>query len=106
MKIEQIEELLKLKKENPELEIKFMVHYEVVGDGWVYWMGEIEKIEKGIYVEYGEKIFIDKDELEDRLNVDFWDINKTDEENEKIFEEQLSNIKINDAILIYVGVLK
>ncbi len=106
MTIEQIEELLKLKKENPDLEIVYVIDNEVfLDDCYKYSVAEFERIEKGIFVEYAGSIYINKEELENDIVEDIWDIDGyTEEENNKKVEEKMKEIKMKEAIIIYLGV--
>ena len=60
---ENIEKLLKLIKENPELEIVPMVHTEVVGDSDLFtmWKGKWSKVKIDEYYEGDEKIYFSDD---------------------------------------------
>ena len=71
---------LKLVKENPDLPIVPMVHYEVIGgDDYSYWLGSFGKAVVGEYAIYNDRYFDDRDSfmgefydgLADELNKKF-----------------------------------
>ncbi len=59
------QKLLQLAAENPDLPIVPMVDYDVVGDGWGFWLGEFGHCEVGEYALYDDRYFDDRDELND-----------------------------------------
>ena len=64
--INKSEELLKLVAENPDLPVVPLVDYEVVGDGYGYWMGSFGRSEVGEYALFDDSYFTDREELEER----------------------------------------
>ena len=54
--------LIELIKENPDLEVKFMVSGELNEDGNSWFVGEITDARVSDYIEYEDKVF---DEIED-----------------------------------------
>lgn len=63
------QKLLQLAAENPDLPIVPMVDYDVVGDGYGFWLGEFGYCHVGEYACYGERYYEDRDELkEDYFN--------------------------------------
>ena len=107
MTLEQIQELLKLKTENPKLEIIYMVdNYVCQGYDSYYWQAHIEKIVKGIYYLDGDKVYTDIDDLRDYLYDVLEADGDEDEDNgisfKKIVEEQIKSLSIEEAIIIYL----
>lgn len=104
---EQIEELIKLSKENPSLEIKPAVHYEVVGEDWGNWLGNINKIEKDFIYTLDDRWIAGYDDIIENI-VEHLDCDENLEYNEieeiakKEFEEKLKSEQIKEAILIYI----
>ena len=110
---DKIKELVKLSEENPEMEIITMVNQEVVaGDDFAYWMGRIEKIEKGIYQHADERVYLDKDEIKDRIRYNAESEpefeNLSNDDFEKVIDKEFDRLKdageIKEAIIIYIGV--
>ena len=64
----EIEELLKLIQENPDLEIVPMVDSEVVADDGGYWLGKWGYCEKTKYYSGRDRIHFYDDDKEDSLN--------------------------------------
>lgn len=104
---EQIEELIRLSKENPHLEIKPVVNYEIVDEDSLNWLGNINKIEKDfIYILYDRWICGYDDIIENIVEHLNCDENLSYDEIEEIakkeFEEKLKSDQIKEAILIYI----
>jgi hypothetical protein len=101
-----IEKLLQLKKENPEMEILFMVNDDVVcSDEFNYYKGSFEEIEKSFYVEINEFIYTNKDDLLDYLYFKFdQEEIETNDEYEKRIAEKFNEIHQEEKIIIWVGV--
>ncbi len=109
---EKIKELIKLSEENPELPIMVATFYEVIGDDWGYWRGNIEKIEKGYFSDIGEEWRVgDKEEIYEEISDRFFSDSEYDsmpkEEYdillESKFDELLENKLIVESIVVYVG---
>lgn len=72
MKIaENIQKLICLAKEHPELPIIAMVDGEIVGDDCGRWVGDFGSVELGEYVSYNERLFDDREEFKEQ----FYDYN-------------------------------
>lgn len=61
-------ELIKLINENPDLPVVPMVDYEVVGDGYGYWMGKWGRCEITEYYLGRESVHFKDDDEENVLN--------------------------------------
>ena len=59
------QKLLQLATENPDLPIVPMVDYEVVGDGYGFWLGEFGSCYVGEYACYNDRYYEDRDELKE-----------------------------------------
>ena len=59
------QKLLQLAAENPNLPIVPMVDYDVVGDGYGFWLGEFGHCEVGEYTLYKERYYDDREEFND-----------------------------------------
>lgn len=59
------DDLLKLMTDNPGLPVIAMVNYEVVGDGYGYWLGSISKAVVGEYTVYNDRYFDDREEFKE-----------------------------------------
>ena len=59
------QKLLKLIAENPDLPVVPLVEYEVVGDGYGYWLGTFGYSYVGEYACYGERFYEDRDDLKE-----------------------------------------
>ena len=109
---QMIDELIRIKNENPELEILTMTHYEVVCEDWGYWRGEISEVKKDIYFQDDEKMYFGADGIYEQLSdsaslePEFEDMDDDDFkimiENEIELKKQSGEIK--EAIIIYIGV--
>lgn len=66
MKIaENIQKLICLAKEHPELPIIAMVDGEIVGDDCGRWVGDFGSVELGEYVSYNERLFDDREDFKE-----------------------------------------
>jgi hypothetical protein len=93
----QIENLIELAKENPTLEIKLMVNYEVcAGDDCTYWMAGISSIEKTNYWNHNERVYIGEDEIKDEMDCQ--------EISEEEYAIMLKDGTIKEAIIVYVDI--
>ena len=107
MKNKQTEQLIKLIKENPELEVVPMVDYEVVADDGGYWLGKFGFCEVGEYTTYNDRFYDDKDSfIEDYYN-DTYDDGRydglTDDEVDKLIAKETADWWTK-AIIVYIGV--
>jgi hypothetical protein len=102
-----IETLIRLSKENPDIEIIPWVNWEVVcGDDYEYWKGEIEEIKKDYYYEdkneegytIGKKAIIEK---RDEELLGSKDIELSAEED---FQQLIKSGYVKEAIFIFIGV--
>jgi hypothetical protein len=88
--------------ENPDLEIKFMVDWEVVADDSGSWLGEFYNVKKDYYYfdDEIERIFIGEKEILERLTCkDSECITVQDD-----FEYLKNKGDIKEAIFVYIGV--
>lgn len=101
--INKSEELLKLVAENPNLTIVPLVNYEVVGDGYGYWMGSFGHSEVGEYALFDDRYFTDREELEERY-ADYVADDYPDMGDEEFFAMVKEKTKDwwTKAILIYI----
>ena len=97
-------ELLEVVKRNPDLEIKFLVAYEVVCEDYGYWLANIECIEVSKYWEYNERIYTERHyyELLDEIEV----CSTIEDENEffRYRDKILSDNYKGKAIFVFIGV--
>lgn len=64
---ENIEKLVQLVKENPELPVIAMVHYDIVGDDiYSRWLGQFGYVKVGEYTLYGDRYFDDREEFKEQ----------------------------------------
>lgn len=108
---ENTQNFLRLVKENPDLPIVPMVHYEVIGgDDYSYWLGSFGKAVVGEYAIYNDHYFDDRDSfmeefydcLSDELNEKFSYnpcIGKYQLEQGLISEEEYEKNRKNEALL-------
>lgn len=103
-----INQLLKLIKENPELEIVPMVDSEIGGDDYSYYMGEWGTPEIDEYHCSDERIYFKEQDFEELVD-EFIDNNYkeyndlTDEELEKLAEEKINNLEWVKAIVVHIN---
>lgn len=64
------QKLLQLATENPNLPIVPMVDYDVVGDGYGFWLCEFGRCEVGEYTLYKERYYDDREEFNDAYYCD------------------------------------
>ena len=106
-----IEILIQLCKDNPELEVFTMTDIEVCcNDDFRYWKGQIESVEKNIYFENNDGIFIGESIIKDYFldNVE----NSGDEtlsqlsfeEKIKLVDNDFNMTNFKEAIFIFIGV--
>lgn len=97
-----IEILLELIKQNPDLDIVPMVDGELGGDDWSYWMGKWGKAEVDEVYHEDERIYFkstDEDELVEKQGDNIYDEEYpgskqlTDEENEDITKKAENYVK-------------
>lgn len=108
---EKIKELIQLSQENPELPIITATFYEVIGEDWGYWKGDIEKIEKGYFYDMDDEGWRagDKAEICEGISDRFFSDSEYDTMPEydtlleSKFNELLENKSIVEAIVVYIG---
>lgn len=88
----KLEKLIKLTKENPELEIFSKVHQDLFSDDWCWGLGSFGDCKIHEYYCLCEKIFLD-DQIIDELATQF----ESDPESELLSEEEFDNV-INKEI--------
>lgn len=103
-----VNELLKLIKENPELEIVPMVDSEIGGDDYSYYMAGWGTAEIDEYHCSDERIYFkeqDFEELVDKfIDNNYEEYNDlTDEELEKLAEEKINNLEWVKAIVVHIN---
>lgn len=105
---ENIKQLLKLIKENPELEILPMIDSECVPcDDYAYWAGRWGAAEVDHYIHFGERIFFkenDFDKLVDEYMENEWEHypNSTDDELEDIAIDVVNNYAWVKAVVVKI----
>lgn len=106
-----VNELIKLIKENPELEIVPMVDYDIVaGDDYSYWMAEWGTAKIDEYYHLDERIYFKEQDFEE-LVYDFTESNYkkynnlTYEEFEQLAKEKINNLKWVKAIVVYINAI-
>lgn len=105
-----INELVKLIKENPELEIVPMVDSEIGGDDYSYYMGEWGIAEIDEYYCSDDRIYFKEEDFEDLVD-EFIENNYkkyndlTDEEFEKLAEEKINNLEWIKAIVVHINLI-
>lgn len=108
-------ELLELAKQNPDLQIKFMVNYEVVaGDDHTYWLADLERVSieeiySGGYNGHGndERVYIrseDEEELVEYIAEREIDDSISIDEAYDIAETIFKDLEWEKVILVYVGI--
>lgn len=102
-----VNELLELIKENPELEIVPMVDSEVGGGDYSYYKGEWGSAEIDEYHCLDERIYFKKHDFEELVE-DYIDNNYEyyrnlgDDELQEIAEREASNLEWKKAIVVYI----
>lgn len=98
------QKLLQLAAENPDLPIVPMVDYDVVGDGYGFWLGEFGHCEVGEYALYSDRYYDERDELKD----DYYCTNTedfegfTDDDLEKALDLATDHMWTK-AIIVYIN---
>ena len=109
---EKIKELIRLSEENPELEIIPATYYEVAGEDWGYWKGKIEKVAKEYFYDKDNSwVAGDRSEILDDISDNICDYPEYENMPDKEFLEKVeerfnylvSENKIKEAIIIYIG---
>lgn len=104
---ENINILLELIKENPELEIVPMVSSDCGGEDYGYYMAEWGTAQIDEYHCSDERIYLKEQDFEELVD-EFIDNNYeeynelTDEELEKLAEEKINNLEWVKAIVVYI----
>jgi hypothetical protein len=100
--------LMQLIKDNPELEIMPMVDYEcVLGDDFRYWAAEWGEARVDEYYVCDERIYFRKSDfdtlVEDFIDKNYEDYpNHSDEELEKLAEEKINSYEWEKVIVVYI----
>lgn len=103
-----VNELLKLIKENPELEIVPMVDSEIGGDDYSYYMGEWGTAEIYEYHCSDERIYFKEHDFEELVenfidnNYEYYK-NLGDDELRDVAEREVSNLEWIKAIVVYIN---
>lgn len=100
-----VEKLIQLIKENPELPVIPMVETEVVPDDcYSWWLAAFGKAEVSDFYVSDEKVYTDREELVcDIVENKYLDSEKSDEEIWQLAEKRANKL-INKAIIVYIGV--
>lgn len=105
-----VNELLKLIKENPELEIVPMVDSECGGDDYSYYMAEWGNAKIDEYHCSDDRIYFKEYDFEELVE-DFIDnnyekySNLADIELEELAEKEVNGLEWNKAIVVYIGAI-
>ncbi|MDE6469751.1 MAG: hypothetical protein K2L19_01840 [Eubacterium sp.] len=105
-----IEKLIQLAKENPNLPIIPMVGTDVVAsDEYSYWLASFGEVELGRYYVSDERVILDLDDLTEEILDehccdDEWE-NLSDEEQVKK-AENIAKKKMKSAIIVYIDTPK
>lgn len=100
---EIIDELVRLKTENPDLEVLVCVDEELWCGEYSWYEGKISSVTIEDRYEYGETIYKGSDDIRDILECEN-DLDCTHEEDAKKIEELLSEVLHKKAIYINVDV--
>ena len=101
-----IEKLMQLAKENPNLPIIPLVDSEIVADdGYNWWMGSFGNVELGSYYVSKDRVYWDLDDLTEKILDDHCCDDKweklSDEETVKK-AENIAKRKMKPAIIVYI----
>ncbi len=96
-----IEKLIKLIQENPDLPVIPMVDYEIVADDdYQRWMGSIGDSKIGDFCIWNDKIYTDKQNLvEDLIDEEYFFSEETDDEILKSAQKEADKIMFKAIIL-------
>ena len=99
--IEFVEEIVKLKKENPDHEIHFLSDTTGWDDENNFYGGQIAYVKLGIWLQVDERVYIDYDDIADN----FWSNREFPEVDEAKANAELEEIanKAKPSILIWVS---
>lgn len=107
---ENINSLIKLMNENPNLEVVPMVDSEIVGDGFGWWLGSFGKVEIDEIFSDNEKVYFkswDYEELIDKIleNIECCDkfIGMSEEELLNMAEKEVNNLKWEKVIVVKIN---
>lgn len=105
----KLQQLIDLIQANPNLPVKFMTHWDVIGEDSGYWVGDIQRVERNIFWADDERIYMDEDEIKDKLYYDITDDidNITDAdaiaEADRQYEQLILTGKAFEAIIVYIN---
>lgn len=107
-KTDLLDELERLRKENPSMEVVHMVDSDLCSEGdSLSYHGRLSKVYIGMYCFYGDTIHHDECSLKDELGNDFYDEDDhdkmSDEEYEKFIEEEYDKLEKKDVIYVEIG---
>jgi hypothetical protein len=100
---QMINELIKLKTENPDFEVCIMVDQDLCFSDFRWTEGKICSVEVGDRYEYGEVIHTDKEDLCITI-CDNFDLDDDEEEDKKKIAEELSKIPHKKVIFVNVSI--
>ena len=107
---ENINSLIKLMNENPNLEVVPMVDSEIVGDGFGWWLGSFGKVEIDEIFSDNEKVYFkswDYEELIDKIleNIECCDkfIGMSEEELLNMAEKEVNNLEWEKVIVVKIN---
>lgn len=107
----QIQQLIKLITENPDLEVVAKIDSEVIfaGDDFSWYMGIFGNSEIDFIYDAEENILIGRENVcdhiaEELMDREGWEDDKLEEETDLEFERLLINGKVKKKIIVHVGV--
>ena len=100
---EIIDELLKLKTENPDLEVLVCADEELWCGECSWYEGKISSVSIEDRYEYGEAIYKESDDIRDIIECEN-DLDSGNEEDAKKIEELLSKVPHKKVVYVNVGV--
>lgn len=101
-----LEKLIELSKENPELPIVTMVEAEIVaGDDFGYWLGSFGFCEVGEVYYSEERVYLDRDDWSEDYADQIYDlpeyVNMPDKEFEEMLDKKADEL-FEPAIIVYI----
>jgi len=101
------QKFIKLVQENPELPVVPMVDYEVVADGYGYWLGKFGFCEIGEYTCYNDRFYDDKVSFSEDYYNDTYDDGRydglTDDEIDELIAKETADWWTK-AIIVYITI--
>ena len=99
-------ELIKLISENEELEVKFNISGDLYEDDSSCFIGEINAFKVGEYIEYGDRVYDDWEDITDILYEELQEEYEhlSNREFDKLVIEKTKEFPSKEVIWVYVGV--